>query len=156
LKIHLLAIGNRMPPWIDAGFQDYARRLGRDCELVLKEIPSPRKSKTQDRKTIRRVEGERLLDAMPANAHGVALDESGKLFDTKGVAQRLNHWLENHQHVALLIGGADGLAQACLDACRERWSLSPMTFPHALVRVIVAEQLYRANSLIHNHPYHRE
>lgn len=144
-----------MPQWIDTGYQDYAKRLGRDCELVLKEIPSPRKSKTQDSATIKQAEGQLLLASVPDNAHIVALDEGGKLHDTKGVARRLAGWLANHRNVALFIGGADGLSEACLAACHERWSLSPMTFPHAMVRVIVAEQIYRAYSLHNNHPYHR-
>lgn len=155
MKIHLLAIGNRMPAWIDTGYQDYVKRLGRDCQLLLKEIPSPRKSKSQDGATVKQAEGELLLAAIPASAHPVALDETGKLHSTQGVAQRLSHWIDHHQQVALLIGGADGLSADCLSACRERWSLSPMTFPHALVRVIVAEQIYRAYSLMNHHPYHR-
>ncbi|MEM7258631.1 MAG: 23S rRNA (pseudouridine(1915)-N(3))-methyltransferase RlmH [Pseudomonadota bacterium] len=155
MKIHLLAIGHRMPAWIEAGYHDYAKRLGRDCQLLLKEIPSPRKSKSQDSATIKQAEGELLLAAIPASAYPVALDETGKLHPTSGVAQRLGHWIENYPQVALLVGGADGLSADCLSTCRERWSLSPMTFPHALVRVIVAEQIYRAYSLMNNHPYHR-
>lgn len=144
-----------MPDWIDQGYQDYAKRLGRDCELVLRELPSPRKSKSQDSKSVKQAEGELLLSAIPEGAYAVALDEAGKLYDTKAVARRLAFWLESQRQIALLVGGADGLAQCCLAACQERWSLSPMTFPHALVRVIIAEQIYRAYSLLNNHPYHR-
>jgi len=144
-----------MPRWIEEGYEDYAKRFGRDCELLLKELPSPRKSKSQESATVKQAEGELLLSAIPSGAHVVALDETGKLHDTAGVARRLAHWFEQYPQVALLVGGADGLANNCLASCQERWSLSPMTFPHALVRVIVAEQIYRAYSLMNNHPYHR-
>ncbi len=155
MKIHLLAIGTRMPQWIESGYHDYAKRLGRDCQLLLKEIPSPRKSKSQDSASVKQAESDLLLAALPEKAYVVALDESGKLYDTAGVAKRLAGWFDNHSDVALLIGGADGLSDSCLAVCRERWALSPMTFPHALVRVIVAEQIYRAYSMMNNHPYHR-
>lgn len=144
-----------MPQWIEAGYQDYAKRLGRDCELLLKELPSPRKSKSQDSSSVKQAESELLLAAIPEGAYAVALDESGKLYDTIGLARRLSMWLQNHHQIAFLVGGADGLAQSCLSVCQEHWSLSPLTFPHALVRVIVAEQIYRAYSLMNNHPYHR-
>lgn len=145
-----------MPNWIDEGFSDYSRRLGRDCQLVLKEIPSPRKSKSEDANRIKKLEGERLLAAVPAGAYSVALDEKGKMHATKAIAAKLSGWFESHRRVAIIIGGADGLSQPCLSQCHERWSLSSMTFPHSLVRVILAEQIYRACSLLNNHPYHRE
>ncbi len=155
MEIHLLAIGTRMPKWVDDGFTDYARRFGRDCQLKLKEIPSPRKSKSEDAGRIKQLEGQLLLAAIPPDAHVIALDERGKNHDTKAVAEKLGQWFEQYRRVAILVGGADGLSKECLDHCHERWSLSAMTFPHALVRVIVAEQIYRAYSLLNNHPYHR-
>lgn len=152
----MLAIGTRMPKWVNDGYQDYARRLGRDCQLVLREIPSPRKSKSEDAGRIKRLEGQQLISAIPANAYVIALDERGKSHTTKALSEKLGNWFENYRRVVILVGGADGLSQECLAGCRERWSLSAMTFPHALVRVIVAEQIYRAYSLLNNHPYHRE
>ena len=155
MEIHLLAIGTRMPVWIDEGYEAYSRRLGRDCQLLLKALPSPRKSKSQDSAGIKQQEGELLLAAIPDDAYTIALDEHGKLHDTVTIARKLGDWFEHYRRVAVLIGGADGLSAECLAACKERWSLSRMTFPHALVRVIVAEQIYRAYSVLNNHPYHR-
>lgn len=155
MEIHLLAIGTRMPKWVDDGYADYAKRLGRDCRIILHEIPSPRKSKSEQADKIKQLEGAQLLAAIPADALPIALDERGKSHDTKALANKLGHWFEAYRRVAILIGGADGLSDDCLSHCKERWSLSAMTFPHALVRVIVAEQIYRAYSLLNNHPYHR-
>ena len=155
MEIHLLAIGTRMPGWIDEGFEEYSRRLGRDCRLVLKALPSPRKSKSQDSAGVKQQEGELLLAAIPDDAYTIALDEHGKMHDTVAISRKLGDWFEQYRRVAVLIGGADGLSAECLAACKERWSLSRMTFPHSLVRVIVAEQIYRAYSVLNNHPYHR-
>ncbi len=155
MEIHLLAIGTRMPGWVDEGFNEYSRRLGRDCEIVLKALPSPRKSKTENSAKVKQQEGELLLAAIPPDAYAVALHEHGKMLDTVAISQKLGDWFEQYRRVALIVGGADGLSEECLAACKERWSLSRMTFPHSLVRVIVAEQIYRAYSLLHNHPYHR-
>ena len=156
MEIHLLAIGTRMPDWVNDGYQDYARRLGRDCQLVLREIPSPRKSKSENSERVKKLEGAQLISAIPSQAHVIALDERGKNHSTKVLSEKLGNWFESHRRVALLVGGADGLSKECLAESHERWSLSAMTFPHALVRVIVAEQIYRAYSLLNNHPYHRE
>ena len=155
MEIHLLAIGTRMPGWIDEGFEEYSRRLGRDCRLVLKALPSPRKSKSQYSAGVKQQEGELLLAAIPDDAYTIALDEYGKMHDTVAISRKLGDWFEQYRRVAVLIGGADGLSAECLAACKERWSLSRMTFPHSLVRVIVAEQIYRAYSVLNNHPYHR-
>ena len=93
---------------------------------------------------------------MPAGAHVVALDESGRSWRTAELAGRLQAWISLGQPVALLVGGPDGLARECLDRANERWSLSPLTLPHGLVRIVVAEALYRADSLLRGHPYHRD
>ncbi len=155
MNITLLAIGTKMPKWVNEGYQEYARRLGRDCNLTLNEIPSPRKSNSEDSASVCRKEGELLLAAVPKGAYVLALDEHGKPQSTRSVADKLRHLKENPQPLALLIGGADGLSDQVLSQCNEKWSLSKMTFPHAMVRVIVAEQIYRAISLLNNHPYHR-
>lgn len=155
MEIYLLAIGTRMPDWVNTGFNEYARRFGRDCTLVLKEIPSPRLSNSENSAKVMQQEGKLLAAAIPTDAYTIALDESGKMHDTQAVSAKLGDWLGNYRRVALLVGGADGLSADCLSMCRERWSLSRLTFPHPLVRVIVAEQIYRAYSLLKNHPYHR-
>jgi 23S rRNA (pseudouridine1915-N3)-methyltransferase len=144
-----------MPDWVDAGYREYAQRLGRECSLALKTLPTSRKSQRQSTSEVVMRDGERLLAAVPAGSHVVALDETGDRLDSARFARRLQMWMDSHRDVALLVGGADGLAQECRSHASEVWSLSPLTFPHGLVRVIVAEQIYRACSLLNNHPYHR-
>jgi len=155
MRLQLLAIGQRMPEWVATGFAEYAGRMPRDMALTLQALPNPARSRALDTSTLRRVEGQALLAAVPGQALVVALDEGGDVVDTRAIAGRLARWQQSGRDVALVIGGAAGLD----DAVRERadwvWSLSPLTFPHMLVRVLVAEQLYRAWSLLNNHPYHR-
>lgn len=144
-----------MPAWVEAGFEDYTRRLPAECALRLIEIdPAPRtKQRDFDRAVI--LEGKRLLAAIPKRARAIALEVSGQAWSTEQLAGELRGWLASGQDIALLVGGADGLSDACLAGAQGRWSLSPLTFPHALVRVILAEQLYRAWTLLQGHPYHR-
>jgi len=155
MRLQLLAIGQRMPDWVATGFAEYAGRMPRDIALTLQALPNPARSRAMDTSTLRRVEGQALLAAVPGQALVVALDEGGDVVDTMAMARRLARWQQSGRDVALVIGGAAGLD----DAVRERadwvWSLSPLTFPHMLVRVLVAEQIYRAWSLLNNHPYHR-
>jgi len=138
MQVSLLAIGTRMPKWIDDGYDEYAKRLGRE-----------------DSTAVCKKEGELLLAALPKSAYVIALDEHGKLQSTQTVADKFQKLRETSQPLALLVGGADGLSDQVLQHCDEKWSLSRLTFPHALVRVIVAEQIYRSLSLLNNHPYHR-
>jgi 23S rRNA (pseudouridine1915-N3)-methyltransferase len=138
MQINLISVGNRMPGWVQQGYDEYAKRLPRECELVLKEIAPGKRSKNSDVVRIVKDEGERMIAAI-----------------TPELAQAMRRWLESGQHVALLIGGPEGLADSAKQLARESWSLSKLTFPHPLVRIIVAEQLYRAWSILHNHPYHR-
>jgi len=144
-----------MPGWVQQGYDEYAKRMPRECELVLKEIPAGKRSKNSDVARIVRDEGERMLAAMPQQAHRVTLDIPGKPWTTADLAVAMQRWLAGGQPVALMIGGPEGLADSVKAAANESWSLSNLTFPHPLVRIVVAEQLYRAWSLIHNHPYHR-
>ncbi len=144
-----------MPGWVQQGYEDYARRLPRECELVLKEIPAGKRGKNSDIARIVKEEGERVITAMPQSTHIVTLDIPGKPWTTPELAQAMQRWLANGQSVSLLVGGPEGLAEEVKSLARESWSLSKLTFPHPLVRIIVAEQLYRAWSLLNNHPYHR-
>jgi len=155
IDIHLIAIGHKAPKWIAEGYKEYSARLGREVRLHLHEISSPRRSNSEDSATVGRKEGDLLLAAVPDGSRIVALDEHGANHTTKALAGKLGQWMEAGQTTALLIGGADGLTDHVLDQCDETWSLSKLTFPHQLVRVIVAEQIYRAVSLRNNHPYHR-
>lgn len=144
-----------MPGWVQQGYTEYAKRLPRECELVLKEIPAGKRGKNSDTARIVKEEGERMLAAMPEKAHVVTLDIPGKRWTTPQLAGSLQRWQENALPVALMVGGPEGLSQQVKELARESWSLSPLTFPHPLVRIVVAEQIYRAWSIMNNHPYHR-
>jgi len=154
MRLRLIAIGTRMPSWVQSGFEDYARRLPRELRLELVEIPAPARSGTADLARRRAAEGEKLLRAA-GQARLIALDERGASLDTAAWARALEGWMRDGGDVALAVGGPDGHAPAVLAAAQARWSLSPLTLPHALVRVIVAEQLYRAWTVLAGHPYHR-
>ena len=155
MRIHLIAIGEKMPAWVQAGFDEYARRLPRECTLVLRELPLATRGKTGDPARWKREEAEAIRAAIPKGAHVVALDVLGKAWDTPELARRLGVWMQECSDVALLVGGPDGLDEALLREAHARWSLSPLTFPHPLVRIVLAEQVYRAWSLLNHHPYHR-
>ncbi|WP_018878083.1 MULTISPECIES: 23S rRNA (pseudouridine(1915)-N(3))-methyltransferase RlmH [unclassified Thioalkalivibrio] len=155
MRLDLIAIGKRMPDWVAAGFDEYAGRLPRELNLNLQALAGPSGAKSMDTATLLRREGEILLKAIPEGARVILLDERGKGVDTRGVARRLEDWQQDGRDVALVIGGAAGLDEAVRARAEWAWSLSPLTFPHMLVRVLVAEQLYRAWSLLNNHPYHR-
>jgi len=155
MKIHLLAIGTRMPEWVEKGYAEYAGRLPRECALNLVEIPAGQRGQNPDIARNVRAEGERLLAAAPSGSRRIALDERGQEWSTMELAERLSGWLREGRDVSLLVGGPDGLDATCRDRAERLWSLSRLTLPHPLVRVVVAEQLYRAWSLLHNHPYHR-
>ncbi len=144
-----------MPGWVQQGYDDYAKRLPRECELVLKEVAPGKRGKNSDVARIVRDEGERMVAAIPNGAHVITLDIPGRPWTTPELAAAMQRWLAGGQAVALLVGGPEGLAETARQRARESWSLSNLTFPHPLVRIVVAEQLYRAWSLLNNHPYHR-
>ncbi len=155
MNIHLISIGNRMPRWVQEGYDEYAKRLPAECSLQLVELPLGRRGKGADLTRALREEGERMLKALPRDSLVVALEVKGKTWSTEQLAIKLDGWMGGGRDVALLIGGPDGLADSCLQQADLLWSLSPLTLPHPLVRVVVAEQLYRAWSILRNHPYHR-
>lgn len=144
-----------MPSWVTDGYEDYAGRMPPECKLVLKEITLGASRSGGDARKAMQEEGAAMLAALPAGAGVTALDVRGKPVDTAGLAKLLNRWLQEGRDRALLIGGPDGLAPECLAGAESRLSLSALTLPHALVRVVVAEQIYRAWSILKNHPYHR-
>lgn len=154
MKLRIVAVGQKPPDWVAAGFADYARRLPRELALKLVEIPvAPRKQLPVER--ARRQEGERMLEQLSPRDWVVALDVGGGVVTTEGLAHQLAAWQQQGRDVAFLIGGPDGLDATCLARADERLSLSALTFPHGLVRVMLAEQLYRAWTLHSGHPYHR-
>lgn len=155
MRIHLLAVGTRMPAWVIAGYEEYAKRMPRECQLVLREIEAAKRSKGAGPMQFMQDEAKRLVAAIPKGALVVALDVRGKAWSTETLAEKLGEWLPSGQDVALLVGGPDGIDPTVMALASERWSLSPLTLPHPLVRVILAEQLYRAWTLTQGHPYHR-
>lgn len=155
MRIYLIAAGTRMPSWVQQGYEDYAARLPPECKLLLKEVPLGASRAGGDARKAMQEEGVRMLAALPEGAAVMALDVRGKALDTEGLAKQLNKWLQEGRDQALLVGGPDGLAPECLAKAAFKWSLSPLTLPHGLVRVVVAEQLYRAWTTLKNHPYHR-
>jgi 23S rRNA (pseudouridine1915-N3)-methyltransferase len=140
-----------MPAWVQSGYAEYAKRLSRELPLELIEVAA----KSRDPARAMSEEGEALLTAIPKGAHVVALDGRGKAWSSEELAQQLARWRMQGKDLAFLIGGADGFASTVLDRADQKWSLGPATLPHPLVRVVVVEQLYRAASLLANHPYHR-
>lgn len=155
LRLSLLTASNRQPEWVDAATGDYAKRLRGRCSLDVSTVPLARRTASTPVERAVAEEGERLLAAIPPGAHVVALLEKGKPWSTSELASKLEGWMQRGAPVAFLVGGPDGLAPACVQRANERWSLSSLTLPHGLVRVIVAEALYRAWSVLEGHPYHR-
>jgi 23S rRNA (pseudouridine1915-N3)-methyltransferase len=156
LRLSLITASNRQPAWVDEGADDYAKRLRGRCTLEIKVVPLARRTATAPAERAIQDEAKRMLAAVPPGAHVVALLESGKPWSTKELARKLEGWMQVGAPVALLVGGPDGLGPECVARANERWSLSNLTLPHGLVRVVVAEALYRAWSVLENHPYHRE
>ena len=144
-----------MPAWVKTGFSDYATRLPRDCPLLLTEIPPVKRSKSLTVEQVLRKEGERLHAAIPNGARVIVLDTQGHRWDTAELAERVRSWQFDGRDIALLVGGPDGLDASIKTAAETLWSLSPLTLPHPLVRIVLAEQIYRAWSILSNHPYHR-
>ncbi|PTQ90399.1 23S rRNA (pseudouridine(1915)-N(3))-methyltransferase RlmH [Agitococcus lubricus] len=155
MKIRLLAVGQKMPDWVTTAYVDYAKRLTDDVRLELVEIPAAKRSKNSEVDKMKQQEGDALLAAIHPNERVIALEVGGKEYSTPQLSQQMDNWLQSGQHVCLLVGGPDGLSSAVLKRADSLWSLSPLTLPHPLVRVIVAEQLYRAWTLLKGHPYHR-
>jgi 23S rRNA (pseudouridine1915-N3)-methyltransferase len=154
VRFLVVAIGHRMPAWVDSGFAEYAGRMPREARVELAALKAaPRGGPV---KRILDAEGERILSALPADCVKVVLDERGSLVRTMELARRIARWRETGRDVAFIVGGADGLAESVKGSADFVWSLSPLTLPHGLARVVLAEQLYRAHSILHNHPYHRE
>ena len=160
MKLHVIAVGHRPPDWVAAGFEEYARRMPRSARISLTEIKlTPRSRQTPSEASVARIlaeEKSRILAAIPPGCVKIALDERGKQLATAELARKLDSWMQGGRDVAFMIGSADGLDRNLKAGADLLLSLSAMTLPHALVRVLLAEQLYRALSLIRNHPYHRD
>lgn len=155
MRLKLIAVGQKMPGWVTEGFHEYSRRLPPEMPLELIEIPLAKRGRNPDIARLVEREGEQMLQAIGDSDWVVALDIPGKSWTTEALAGQLERWQMQGQNLALLVGGPDGLAPGCRARASQSWSLSPLTLPHPLVRVLVAEQLYRAWTITRNHPYHR-
>jgi 23S rRNA (pseudouridine1915-N3)-methyltransferase len=154
VRVHIITIAGKVPSWVQVGYADYAKRLGSGLQISLKEI-RPADRVRGNASSWRQEEWRRLVAAVPKGAGLVALDEGGQCWTSVEFASRLDHWRHSWDDLALLIGGPDGLDRDGLGGVAAIWSLSAMTLPHALVRIIVVEQLYRGWTLLQGHPYHR-
>jgi 23S rRNA (pseudouridine1915-N3)-methyltransferase len=155
VKARLIAVGEGAPNWVATGFAEYRKRLSHWLPLDLIEITPGLRGKGRDAVRATQDEGARVLAALPKTGLVVALDGRGKPFTSEQLAQRLEFWRSQGRDLAFLIGGPEGHAPEVLATATESWSLGPLTLPHMLVRLVVAEQLYRAASMLANHPYHR-
>jgi 23S rRNA (pseudouridine1915-N3)-methyltransferase len=156
MKLIIVAVGHKMPDWISAGFNEYARRMPREARIELVEIKPEPRTTGKTTQQIMAAEAQRILAALPQDALRIALDEHGAQPTTRRLAQMMEEWMQDGRDVAFIIGGADGLHESVKGSASQLLALSAMTLPHGMVRVLLAEQLYRAHSLLHNHPYHRE
>jgi 23S rRNA (pseudouridine1915-N3)-methyltransferase len=155
MRARLIAVGERMPTWVAEGFAEYRKRLSRELPLDLVEIKPGTRGKGRDPQRAIADEGAAVRAALPKDAHVVALDGRGKAWSSEQLAEELARWRMQGRDLAFLIGGPDGHASDVLAASHQRWSLGALTLPHMLVRLVVAEQLYRAATMLAGHPYHR-
>lgn len=155
MHIRILAIGTKMPAWVEEGYHEYAKRFPPSCTLELVELSAEKRTKNADITRLTQREGEKLLTAIKPGNRVIALDVLGKSWTTEQLSQNLSAWHHEGRNIDLLIGGPDGLAPECLQKAEVKWSLSPLTLPHPLVRIVLAEQLYRALTIMQGHPYHR-
>ncbi|MEH6587570.1 MAG: 23S rRNA (pseudouridine(1915)-N(3))-methyltransferase RlmH [Halioglobus sp.] len=156
MRISIVTVGTKMPPWVSQGVDEYSIRMPRELKVQWKELPLAPRGKSTNPQQLKEKEGEQILKAIPAGDRVIALDVRGKSLSTEKLAEQLGDWQMSGDNYSLLIGGPDGLSGACLDRAERRWSLSELTLPHPLVRILLAEQLYRAWTITVNHPYHRE
>ncbi len=156
MKLLILAVGNKMPSWITEGFNEYAKRMPREAKIELIEIKPEARSSGKTAGQIMEAEALRIKAALPPSALCIALDERGATPTTKQLSQQMQDWMQQGRDVAFVIGGADGLHESIKHQAKHLMALSALTLPHGMVRVLLAEQLYRAHSLLKNHPYHRE
>ena len=155
MQLIVAAVGHKMPAWIDAGFQEYAKRMPPECRLLLKEIKPVERSSGRNAETVMAQEKLRIEAVLPKGGYVVALDEHGIDLTTMQLSQHLTQWQQHGRDVTFVIGGADGLDAEFKKQADMQIRVSSLTLPHGMVRILLAEQLYRAWSITKNHPYHR-
>jgi 23S rRNA (pseudouridine1915-N3)-methyltransferase len=155
MQLLVAAVGQRMPAWVVDAWREYARRMPGGMELVLREVPLAKRTRNADTRRLVAQEGRALAAAIPERARRVVLDIEGRPWSTLELSRQLEAWMADGRDVGFMIGGPDGIDPAVIAEADARWSLGPLTLPHPLVRVVLAEQLYRAWTITQNHPYHR-
>lgn len=155
MRIRVIAVGTKMPSWVEQGVNEYQKRLPPELKLEIKELPLGKRGKGADIQRAIQSEGQQMLAAIGKGDTVIALDVLGKPWSTEKLAVELNDWRQEGNNISLLVGGPDGLAPECLAKAQKKWSLSALTMPHPLVRILLTEQLYRAWTINSNHPYHR-
>lgn len=155
MQLLVAAVGQRMPRWVNEAWTEYARRMPPGLSLSLREIPLARRGKNADTKRLTSVESKALQAAIPNRSMTIALDVKGQSWSTEKLASNLQDWMGDGRDVGFMIGGPDGIDSDVMQTADLRWSLGPLTLPHPLVRVVLAEQIYRAWTITQNHPYHR-
>ena len=156
MKLYILAVGQKQPGWMTDGYQEYAKRMPREAPLTLVELKPEKRVSGKTAESVMAAEKTRILEALPKDAYLVAMDERGARWTTMDLARALAGWQQDGRDVAFVIGGADGLDPEIKQRAHQLLALSPMTLPHGLARVMLAEQLYRAVTVNQGHPYHRE
>lgn len=156
MQVQIVAVGNKMPHWVVEGCAEYLRRFPSDFKVKLTEIAPLKRAKSSNLDKIKIDEGSKCLQAIDSSNKIIALEVKGKALTTAKLAEQIENWKMDGRNISLLIGGPEGLSDECRQKAELHWSLSPLTLPHPMVRVIVSEALYRAWSLTQNHPYHRE
>jgi 23S rRNA (pseudouridine1915-N3)-methyltransferase len=156
MQLQIIAVGQKMPAWVDIACADYLRRMPRELNIQLTTIPLAQRKSRVSAEQLRRQEAGLILKKIPRGGFSIALDESGKQWSSLEWSEQLQRWMLEYSQVNLIIGGPDGLSEECRQVCTQRIALGRMTMPHALVRVVLIEQIYRAWTLLKGHPYHRE
>tara|TARA_R110000782_G_scaffold43189_1_gene97576 strand:+ start:48 stop:518 length:471 start_codon:yes stop_codon:yes gene_type:complete len=156
MRIDLIAVGKRMPAWIETAVKEYSKRLPKNIQFKIIEITPPIRGKNNIAENFKQQEQKKIETTLSPDSIIICLDEKGKSISSQQLADQLQTWNDEQQHVSIIIGGADGLSDELKEKSNQMWSLSKMTLPHGLVRVMLAEQLYRAWTITQNHPYHRE
>jgi 23S rRNA (pseudouridine1915-N3)-methyltransferase len=155
MKLNIISVGHKMPSWVESACAEYIKRMPRELSVQLVEIKPDKRAAGKNSEVVQVAEAKRILDVVGKD-YLIALDERGQEVTTLQLAERMVAWLANGRDVSLIIGGADGLHSSIKQKADWLWSLSRLTLPHGMVRVLLSEQLYRAHSVIQNHPYHRE
>ncbi len=155
MRVRIIAVGTKMPSWVTEASQDYLKRFPREWQVEFVEIGLGHRAKGQDVSKAIIKEGEQMLAAIDPRERVIALDVKGKSWSTEQLSEQMVDWQMQGSNIALLVGGPDGLSPLCLQKAEQRWSLSALTLPHPLVRVLLAEQLYRGWTILKNHPYHK-